>query len=102
MVLSVEVVDAAFGTAFKEFLDAGGYQARERSTGEKEFYRFHKPSDQGFPFATTGTFADGDEGCGAGYRALLMIIVEFSMACWMCGAYGPARDRGPTYRPKLC
>lgn len=50
MVLCVEVVDAAFGTAFKEFLDAGGYQARERSTGEKEFYRFHKPSDQDFPF----------------------------------------------------
>jgi hypothetical protein len=46
MVLCVEVVD----TAFKEFLDAGGYQARERSTGEKEFYRFHKPSDQSFPF----------------------------------------------------
>lgn len=50
MVLCVEVVDAAFGTAFKAFLDAGGYQARERSTGEKEFYRFHKPSDQSFPF----------------------------------------------------
>jgi hypothetical protein len=50
MVLCVEVVDAAFGTAFKQFLDAGGYQARERSTGEKEFYRFHKPSDQSFPF----------------------------------------------------
>lgn len=50
MVLCVEVVDAAFGNSFKEFLDAGGYQARERSTGEKEFYRFHKPSDEGFPF----------------------------------------------------
>ena len=44
------MVDAAFGTAFKAFLDAGGYQARERSTGDKEFYRFHKPSDQSFPF----------------------------------------------------
>lgn len=31
MVLCVEVVDAAFGEAFKTFLDAGGYQARERS-----------------------------------------------------------------------
>ncbi len=50
MVLCVEVVDAAFGAAFKAFLDAGGYQARERSTGGKEFYRFHKPSDQSFPF----------------------------------------------------
>lgn len=50
MVLCVEVVDAAFGAAFKAFLDAGGYQARERSTGDKEFYRFHKPSDESFPF----------------------------------------------------
>lgn len=50
MVLCVEVVDPAFGAAFKAFLNAGGYQARERSDGKKEFYRFHKPSDQSFPF----------------------------------------------------
>lgn len=50
MVLCVEVVDPAFGAAFKAFLDAGGYQARERSDGKKEFYRFHKPKDQSFPF----------------------------------------------------
>lgn len=50
MVLCVEVVDAAFGAAFKAFLDAGGYQARERSDGKKEFYRFHKPKDSSFPF----------------------------------------------------
>jgi hypothetical protein len=50
MVLCVEVVDPAFGAAFKAFLDAGGYQARERSDGKKEFYRFHRPSDQSFPF----------------------------------------------------
>jgi hypothetical protein len=50
MVLCVEVVDAAFGAAFKAFLDGGGYQARERSDGKKEFYCFHKPKDQSFPF----------------------------------------------------
>ena len=50
MVLCVEVVDTAFGQAFKEFLDAGGYQARERSDGKKEFYRLHKPTDESFPF----------------------------------------------------
>ena len=50
MVLCVEVVDSAFGKAFRTFLDAGGYQARERSTGDKEFYRFHKPSTADFPF----------------------------------------------------
>jgi hypothetical protein len=50
MVLCVEVVDAAFGEKFKAFLDAGGYQTRERSDGKKEFYRFHKPTDRNFPF----------------------------------------------------
>ena len=50
MVLCVEVVDAAFGTAFGTFLDAGGYQARERTNGTKEFYRFHRPTNQSFPF----------------------------------------------------
>lgn len=50
MVLCVEVVDAAFGEKFKAFLDAGGYEARERSDGKKEFYRFHRPKDQSFPF----------------------------------------------------
>lgn len=50
MVLCVEVVDPSFGAAFKAFLDKGGYQARERSDGRKEFYRFHKPKDQSFPF----------------------------------------------------
>jgi hypothetical protein len=49
MVLCVEVVDATLGERFKVFLDAGGYQARERD-GKKEFYRFHKPTDPNFPF----------------------------------------------------
>jgi len=49
MVLCVDVVDVAFGQAFKAFLDAGGYQAREKSSGGKEFYRFHKPTERGFP-----------------------------------------------------
>ena len=50
MVLCVEVVDAEFGKAFRNFLDAGGYQARERSNGRREFYRFHRPTDPRFPF----------------------------------------------------
>ena len=50
MVLCVEVVDAAFGKQFIAFLEAGGYQARERSDGKKEFYRFHRPTDGDFPF----------------------------------------------------
>lgn len=50
MVLCVEVVDAAFGETFKAFLDAGGYEARERSDGKKEFYRFRRPKDENYPF----------------------------------------------------
>ena len=50
MVLCVEVVDVAFARAFKAFLDAGGYRARERSGGTKEFYRFHRPTDRSFPY----------------------------------------------------
>lgn len=49
MVLCVEVVDAAFGERFSAFLNAGGYRARERSDGKKEFYRFHRPTDDTFP-----------------------------------------------------
>ena len=49
IVLCVEVVGAEFGTVFADFLEAGGYRARERSTGRREFYRFHRPADDTFP-----------------------------------------------------
>ena len=69
IVLCVEVVSAEFGTVFADFLEAGEYQARERSTGRREFYRFHRPSDETFPamielFARrpgTRPFPDGAE-----------------------------------------
>ena len=50
VVLCVDVFDVAFARAFEAFLDAGGYQARERSGGTKEFYRFHRPTDPSFPY----------------------------------------------------
>lgn len=49
MVLCVEVVDPSFAQSLKTFLDSGGYQARERSNGRREFYRFHKPTDPSYP-----------------------------------------------------
>jgi hypothetical protein len=49
LVLCVEVVDAEFGKALKAFLDTGGYQAREKSDGGKEYYRFHKPTNTAYP-----------------------------------------------------
>lgn len=50
MVLCIEVVDTAFGEMFRDFLNTGGYEAREQSSGHREFYRFHKPKDKNFPF----------------------------------------------------
>ena len=50
VVLCVEIVRAEFAQAFRGFIDAGGYQARERSDGHKEFYRFHKPKDRSYPY----------------------------------------------------
>ena len=38
-----------FARVLADFLEAGGYQARERSTGRREFYRFHRPLDETFP-----------------------------------------------------
>lgn len=50
IVLCVEVVDAAFATAFSEFIDAGGYEARQKSDGHREFFRFIKPADKSYPY----------------------------------------------------
>lgn len=48
IVLIVEALDGAFVTRFWEFIEAGGYRAREKA-GERELYRFHKPQDQAYP-----------------------------------------------------
>jgi hypothetical protein len=50
IVLCVEALDGAFVQAFWEFVRAGGYQNQEKSTGEKQFYRFQKPTRPDFPF----------------------------------------------------
>jgi hypothetical protein len=49
MVLCIEALDARFVQAFWRFIDLGGYEIRERSTGKKCFYRFTKPADERFP-----------------------------------------------------
>lgn len=49
IVILVEALDAAFGQRFWAFVETGGYQQRERSSGEKEFYRFQKPASPDFP-----------------------------------------------------
>ena len=50
VVLCVEVVDAAFAATFAAFLDAGGYQAWSTYEGERQFFRFEKPTDASFPY----------------------------------------------------
>lgn len=49
IVLCIEAIDAAFYALLWAFIEAGGYSARERYSGEREFYRFHKPETDGYP-----------------------------------------------------
>jgi hypothetical protein len=50
IVLCVEALDAAFVQKSWEFVRAGGYENQEKSTGEKQFYRFQKPTNPDYPF----------------------------------------------------
>jgi hypothetical protein len=50
IVLCIEALDADFVRAFWEFIRAGSYQVQQKSTGEKQFYRFKNPEDPGYPF----------------------------------------------------
>ncbi|WP_291213365.1 hypothetical protein [Hydrogenophaga sp.] len=50
IVLHVEVLTPAFGAAFWQFVNAGGYQLHQVSdTGKPKFYRFQKPADERYP-----------------------------------------------------
>lgn len=49
IVLCIEALDRPFVEVFWEFIRAGEYQIQEKSTGEKQFYRFKNPKVAGFP-----------------------------------------------------
>jgi len=49
IVLVVEALDTDFVSAFWDFINKGGYQNRQRSTGKDIFYRFYSPSNTDFP-----------------------------------------------------
>lgn len=50
IVLHVEALTAAFGEAFWEFIEEGGYEIRQASdSGQPIFYRFQKPADARYP-----------------------------------------------------
>jgi len=50
IVLCIEALDRKFAEAFWEFVNAGGYKIQQKATGSKQFYRFKKPSTEGYPF----------------------------------------------------
>lgn len=49
LVLIVEAVDAAFGRRFWEYVVSAGYEHRNKSTGELQFYRFTNPMSREYP-----------------------------------------------------
>jgi hypothetical protein len=49
IVLIVEALDSAFAERFWAFVEAGDYEIRERSEGNKILYRFQKPKAEDFP-----------------------------------------------------
>ena len=49
LVLIIEAVDAAFGKRFWEYVVAAGYEHRNKSTGEPQFYRFTAPQSKEYP-----------------------------------------------------
>jgi len=49
MVLLIEALDESFGVVFWKFIEDGGYEHRQKSTGKEQFYRFSKPNKPGFP-----------------------------------------------------
>jgi hypothetical protein len=49
IVLCIEALDKAFAETFWAFVQAGGYEVQEKSSGKKIFYRFTKPVDETYP-----------------------------------------------------
>lgn len=49
LVLIIEAVDSQFAHRFWEYVVAGGYEHRNKSTGEPQFYRFTNPQSRSYP-----------------------------------------------------
>lgn len=69
VVLLVEVLDAAFAEAFWAFVEAGGYERKEKGDGGK-LYRFAKPTTPGYPYMIE-LFSRAPEGFELGEGARL-------------------------------
>ena len=50
IVLIVEAITAEFGKAFWEYVKEAGYEHKNKSTGETQFYRFSSPKTKEYPY----------------------------------------------------
>ena len=50
IVLIVESITAEFGKAFWEYIKEAGYEHKNKSTGNTQFYRFASPKSKEYPF----------------------------------------------------
>ncbi len=50
IILVVEALSADFVKKFWEFIKDGNYENRQKSTGERKYYRFFEPENKGYPF----------------------------------------------------
>ena len=49
IVLCAEALDAEFAQRFWDFVKAGEYEHKEKSSGDRQFYRFKKPGSKDYP-----------------------------------------------------
>ncbi len=49
LVLIVEAINASFGKRFWEYVNSAGYEHRNKSTGDPQFYRFTNPKSRDYP-----------------------------------------------------
>lgn len=49
LVLIIEALTPEFSARFWEYIDAGGYEHRNKNTGKPQFYRFTHPANAGYP-----------------------------------------------------
>lgn len=64
-----------FGQVFWDFVKEGGYENRQKSGGEPQFYRFSKPKDPAFP-AMLELFARTDVGLRDAESGLMPIHID--------------------------
>jgi hypothetical protein len=50
LVIAAEAIDPSFVNQFWKFINSGGYDSRQKSTGERRLYRFHTPQNNSYPY----------------------------------------------------